>query len=116
MAVLIYLNPDHDWNDAFKKIFSYQDETIYLASMVPTVDTIEKVPNDEINFPVLPPHIVKENNQRAELLDRLSNFAKKIEVENPSLKLISTLVGKDLETLKTMLMESDLEINDFLEF
>ncbi|MCT6892784.1 MAG: hypothetical protein M3Z38_01635 [Bombilactobacillus mellifer] len=115
MTVLIYLAPNADWRKVFKSIDELQDSKVYLAAQVVTMETIEKVPNDQIHFPIIPNHIMQENKQREKLLGQLTSLAIKIEKLRPDLTVIPTLVGSDLAEFKEQLINSSLKINKFKE-
>lgn len=112
MAALIYLAPAANWQRVFAIISDISSSQIYLATQVFTHEIIEKVPNDQINFPEIPPHIMKENNQREDLLVNLSKLANTIEEKHPNRTIIPTLVGSDWPDLLTQLKQSDLAINE----
>ncbi len=115
MTILIYLAPNADWHQIFKIIDDLKDSKVYLAAQVVTRETIEKVPNDQIHFPIIPKHIMQENKQREELLGQLTSLAIKIEKLRPDLTIIPTLVGSDLAEFKEQLINSSLKINQFKE-
>lgn len=114
MAILIYLKSIFLSEELKQILATLEKETIYLAGSVETVDVIEDVSNDKINFPKIPPHIFKENNQRAKMLDQLNELADEIE-KSTQLRVIATLVDSDLDELSTKIEQNDLKISRIIK-
>ncbi|BDR57894.1 hypothetical protein [Xylocopilactobacillus apicola] len=115
MAVLIYLNHIQMSSSLESALSELDFEEVYLAASTPTSEIIDKVPNDEINFPIIPPHIQKENKTRAKLVEELSLLANRINETRPDLNIIVTLVGKDLDLLAETIANNDLKIKKIIK-
>ena len=115
MAILLYLKHPEENIDFSEFLNNNSENTVYLAGRVPTNSIIENVSNNKINFPAIPPHIVKENSEREKLLCQLNKIATQIESTWHNFKVVPTLVDSDLSNLIPFIESNDLHIKKVIK-